>query len=148
MWKFWLIIATGLGFGYAPVASGTFGTLVGIPIVYWLSGHSTCTYLWTTLILFIAGIYATSVAERHFERGDPGQVVIDEIVGYLVTMFLAPVTTTNVIVGFILFRFFDVLKPWPAKKFDQSHGAHTVMLDDVFAGLYAFATLHLLRWIF
>jgi phosphatidylglycerophosphatase A len=147
MTKFWLAIATGLGAGYAPVASGTFGTLVGIPIVFLLMQCCTSfTFAVATAAIFFVGVKAAGVAEWYYEESDSGKIVIDEIVGYMITMFLIPMSAKTLIIGFFLFRFFDVVKIWPARHFDRSPGPWAVMLDDVFAGLYSNIALHFLIW--
>ena len=147
--KIKLIIATGLGFGYAPVASGTFGTLVGIPIVWLLSYSNPLVFMAATVALLAIGIPCSDYAESYFKKSDAGQIVIDEVVGYMVTMFLVPVSMTSLIVGFFVFRFFDILKPWPARTIDQAGmGGKGVMLDDVAAGLYGCILMHLTQGLY
>lgn len=143
--KLKLILATGFGFGYAPVASGTFGTLVGIPIVFLLAGVHPWMYMALTAALFFIGVICSNYAEKHFGQPDAGQIVIDEIVGYMVTMLMVPVTTNSLIAGFFIFRFFDIVKPWPARSIDGANmGGKGVMLDDVAAGIYGCILMHLL----
>lgn len=148
MKKFVLAIATGLGFGYLRPASGTWGTLVGIPVVLLLHGLSPFSYLVTMIGLFCIGAWAAGAAEIHFQKSDASQIVIDEIVGYMLTMFLVPLTFWNMFWAFILFRFFDVVKFWPARSIDRADiGGLGVMADDVAAAVYANIALHLLcRW--
>jgi len=145
MKRFWLLLATGLGTGYAPVASGTAGTLVGIPIV-WVMAKLFPPYalLIAAFILLLVGVRAARVAEEHFDKSDAGQIVIDEIVGYMIALYLVPVTFWTLAVGFFLFRFFDIVKIWPARGFDRAPGPWAVMLDDVAAGVYANVALQLL----
>lgn len=143
--KLKLIIATGFGFGYAPVASGTFGTLVGIPIVFLLGGTHPWMYMAFTVALFYIGVICSDYAEEYFAKSDAGQIVIDEIVGYMVTMLMIPVTLNSLVVGFFVFRFFDIVKPWPARSIDRADiGGKGVMLDDVIAGLYGCILMHLI----
>ena len=87
--------------------------------------------------IFVAGSWGGNVAERHFGRSDPGQVVIDEVMGMLITLFLNPVGWTGALVGFLLFRVFDVIKPYPANRLEQLHGGVGVMADDAMAAVYA-----------
>jgi phosphatidylglycerophosphatase A len=94
------------------------------------------------VLLAGVGIWSASEAERHFGRTDPGYIVIDEVVGMLVTLAFLPVNATGILVAFLLFRVFDVVKPWPARRFERLHGGLGVMLDDVMAGVYA----HLVMW--
>ena len=145
MKKFYLILATGFGFGYAPVASGIFGTLVGIPIVWALAGVPGWLYAVLTLLLLLVGIKAADFAEEYFNKEDAGQIVIDEVVGYMVTMYLVPVSLGSLVAGFFVFRFFDIFKPWPARGIDKEMpGGAGVMLDDVSSGVYSCIVMHLL----
>lgn len=142
--KIKLIIATGFGTGYAPVASGTFGTLVGIPLVWAMDGRHPWGYMIFTTLLYFVGVVCADFGEAYFQKADAGQIVIDEVVGYLVTMFLIPVTVTTLIVGFFVFRFFDIVKFWPARSIDRAQiGGQGVMLDDVAAGIYSCIVMHL-----
>jgi len=143
--KFVLAIATGLGFGYLKPASGTWGTLVGIPLVLVCAHMSPFAYLVTVIGLFFIGSWAASAAEVHFGKSDAGQIVIDEIVGYQFTMFMVPLTFWNMFWAFFLFRFFDVVKFWPARSIDRANlGGIGVMADDIAAAVYANIALQLL----
>lgn len=138
MKKFWLAYATGLGSGLAPVASGTFGTLVGIPIVIGLSAFfPPWVMLAVTAVMFFIGVYATKIAMAHYEKKDPGQVVIDEICGFMIAMYIVPLTWQHLLLAFLAFRVFDIIKPWPAYGFDKMDTPWGVMLDDIAAGVYA-----------
>jgi phosphatidylglycerophosphatase A len=142
--RFYLTVATGFGAGYLRPAPGTWGTLPGIPLYLLFTQMTPLGYLLATTALFFVGVKAAGFAEQHFGKVDDGHIVIDEIVGYLVTMFLVPITFWNVVWGFFLFRFFDVVKPWPARGIDQAQaGGMGVMADDVAAGVYACVTLQL-----
>lgn len=138
------LIYTGLGLGLSPKAPGTFGTLLGIPI-FWLGrGLSWPLYLALILLVFVIGCWAARRAEADLGCHDAGQVVIDEVAGYLVTMFLAPALPWAWLWGFVFFRLFDIVKPWPVSWADQKvPGALGVMLDDVLAGLYAWGAMQL-----
>lgn len=133
---FSLAIATVFGVGYVPVAPGTFGSAAGL-IVWWLLPASTTVHAAAIVIMFIAGSWAGSVAERHFARSDPGQVVIDEVMGMLITLFLNPVGWAGALGAFFLFRIFDVIKPYPANRLEKLHGGVGVMADDAMAAVYA-----------
>jgi len=142
---FILAIATGLGSGYMRPASGTWGTLVGIPLVLALSHLSPFGYLVSTVGLLFIGAWAADVAESLLMKKDASQIVIDEIVGYMVTMFLIPVTFANIVWAFFVFRFFDIVKIWPARSIDRAQaGGWGVMLDDVAAGVYGNIVMQLL----
>lgn len=142
---FSLAIATGLGAGYMRPASGTWGTLVGIPLVLLLSPMTPFFYLVSTIALLFLGIWASDIAEEHFKKSDASQIVIDEIVGFAFTMFLVPLTWWNIIWAFLLFRFFDIVKFWPARQIDRGNfGGMGVMLDDVAAGAYANISMQIL----
>ena len=131
-----LAIATVGGIGYAPVAPGTFGSAAGL-IVWWLLPASPLVQGLAILAIFVAGSWGGNIAERHFGRTDPGQVVVDEVMGMLLTLFLNPVGWIGALAGFILFRIFDVIKPYPANRLEQLHGGIGVMADDAMAAVYA-----------
>ena len=131
-----LACATGLGAGYIPVAPGTFGSAVGV--ILWSLLPSTLAGQGAAIVvLFGAGVWSSGVAERHFHRTDPSQVVIDEVVGMLMTLFLNPVGWAGAIVGFVLFRLADILKPFPANRVERWPGGLGVMADDAMAAIYA-----------
>ncbi len=135
-------IAYGFGAGLAPKAPGTFGTLVALPIYWLIQNWSLTTYVALVLVMFIAGIWLCQKASDWLKQDDASGIVWDEIVGYLVAMTFAPSGWQWILVGFVLFRFFDILKPWPVSLADRKlHGGLGVMLDDVVAGLYAAAFL-------
>ena len=131
-----LAVATVFGVGYAPVAPGTFGSAAGL-LVWWLLPASTAVQAVAIVTIFIAGWWGGNVAEPHFGRTDPGQVVIDEVMGMLITLFMNPVGWKGAAAGFLLFRVFDVIKPYPANKLEQLHGGLGVMADDAMAAVYA-----------
>ena len=131
-----LAVATVGGVGYVPVAPGTFGSAVGL-LVWWLLPASAIVQGIAIAVIFVAGSWGGNVAERHFGRTDPGQVVIDEVMGMLITLFLNPVGWIGALAGFLLFRVFDVIKPYPANRLEQLHGGVGVMADDAMAAVYA-----------
>lgn len=140
-------LALGFGSGLSPVAPGTFGTLAALPIFWLMQDLSLPLYLLLTLLAFVAGIWLCQQAVDWLGRDDPGAVVWDEIVGYLVTMIAAPSGWQWMLAGFVLFRLFDIWKPWPVSLADEKlHDGLGVMVDDVVAGLYALIALQLLAW--
>jgi phosphatidylglycerophosphatase A len=131
-----LAIATACGVGYVPLAPGTFGSAVGL-LLWWVLPASTSVQAASIVVLFAVGSWSGSVAERHFGRTDPGQVVIDEVMGMLITLFLIPVGWRGALAGFLLFRVADVIKPYPANRLEALHGGVGVMADDAMAAVYA-----------
>ena len=143
-----MFIATGAGSGYLPKAPGTWGTLVGLLLWWPLAGLSLSAYLVAVAALFLVGVASAGAAEKILDRGDPGVVVIDEIVGVLIALTAAPLHPAAALVGFALFRLFDIAKPFPVGWVDRHlHGGLGIMLDDVVAGLYALLVLHLGLWL-
>lgn len=140
-----LAVASFFGAGYAPFASGTFGTLATLPVVWAMARLSWPAQLGLVLAVTAVAMVASHGAGRLLGVVDSRHIVIDEVAGFLVTMVAVPFTAANVIAGFALFRLFDIVKPWPASYFDRKvkNGAGVVM-DDVMAGLYARACLALL----
>lgn len=130
-------IATFFYLGYSPFAPGTVGTLGAIALFYLLSQFSTLVYVLFFLGFAIISIWASGEAEGIFGNTDPGQVVADEVCGYLVTMFLIPWSRGNIILGFFLFRFFDIVKPPPVRRVERLPGGFGIVIDDIFAGIYA-----------
>jgi phosphatidylglycerophosphatase A len=131
-----LLVASVGGIGYVPFAPGTFGAAAGLVLWMVLPGAPLVQML-TIVIVFLAGAWSGSVAERHFGRTDPGQVVIDEVVGMLITLFMNPVGWRGALAAFLLFRLFDVIKPFPANRLERLPGGIGVMADDAMAGAYA-----------
>lgn len=140
-----LFIATCGYLGYVPVAPGTFGSAAGL-LVYAVLRWSGSPALEVAVIvlLFAIGVWSSSVAEKHFGGVDPAPVILDEVVGMLITLALVPVSITGAIVGFLLFRLFDVVKPWPANRFEALHGGLGIMADDAMAGVYGNVVMRLL----
>ena len=140
-----LCLSSGIYLGYIPIASGTFGSLWGLPLFYWLSGK----LLWTQIILIsgsiLLAVFLAGQAEKIWGRKDPSQVVIDEIVGYMTAMFGLPFSWKIALVGFFLFRAMDIFKPYPIRKIDQHMpGGWGIVLDDVLAGVYCQVILRVL----
>ncbi len=136
-------ISLGFGSGLMPKAPGTFGTLVAVPLYLAVSGLTLETYLLITCALTFAGVYLCYYTSKALGVHDHSGIVIDEIAGYLITMIAVPFDWKWIIAGFVLFRFFDILKPWPISWIDENvHGGLGIMLDDVLAGIFAFFCLH------
>lgn len=140
-----MLLACGLGSGAARFAPGTFGTLVAIPLYWFMQPLSLLYYGLITVVLFLLGIGLCGYATRKLAVHDHPGIVWDEIVGYLITMFMAPAGIMWIIVGFALFRLFDIWKPWPIDWLDAKvSGGFGIMIDDVLAGVYAAGLLQLL----
>ena len=138
-------LALGFGSGLAPKAPGTFGTLAAIPVFFLALNLGNLSYLLLLLIMSVAGVYICGKAAKDAGVHDHGAIVWDEIVGFMITMYLIPVNWLTVLVGFALFRFFDILKPWPISYLDKNcHGGLGIMLDDIVAGIAAWACMMLL----
>jgi phosphatidylglycerophosphatase A len=138
-------LALGFGSGLVPTGPGTAGTVVAIPVYLLLQPLSFTVYIALVTALFLAGIPICAHAARRMGVHDHPAIVWDEIVGYLVTMTFAPPGWTGVAAGFVLFRLFDIAKPWPIRWFDRHvAGGFGIMLDDLLAGIIAAAVLQLL----
>jgi phosphatidylglycerophosphatase A len=133
--------------GYFPFAPGTVGSLAGLVfyLLVWWSG-SPVVEVGLIVVLFAAGVWAGTTAERYFGGIDPGPIVIVEVVGMLITLAFIPVGVSGALVGFVLFRIFDVIKPYPAGRLERLHGGLGVMADDAMAAIYANLTLRLALW--
>jgi phosphatidylglycerophosphatase A len=131
-----LAVATVGGVGYIPIAPGTFGSAIGL-LVWWLVPQSITAQAAAIIVLFALGCWAGNIAEHHFRRTDPGHVVIDEVVGVLITLFMNPVTWKGAIAAFLAFRVMDIIKPFPANRLEGLHGGLGVMADDAMAAVYA-----------
>ena len=135
--------AFGFGAGHAPVAPGTFGTLVAVPIYLVLREGGLAVYIGAVLAMFAIGIWLCGIAERDLGAQDAPGIVWDEIVGYLIAMLAVPTGWPWTVAGFALFRLFDIVKPFPIRTLERRVGGGLgVMLDDALAGLYVLAILH------
>lgn len=137
-------MATGFGAGYSPIAPGTLGTLLAIPIYYFLSEMSFPLYELTLITFFFLSCWISGQAQQYFGKKDDQRIVIDEMMGFFVAMLWVPQTPLFILVGFILFRFFDILKPFPIRRFEKVGGGFGVVLDDVMAGIFANVILRLI----
>jgi phosphatidylglycerophosphatase A len=140
-------LAFGLGTGASPYAPGTVGTLLGIPLVYLLSQWPLWVYLLVTVVLIAIGIWVCDKTSKDIGVHDHGGIVIDEVAGYLVTMIAVPVNVWTLIAAFFIFRFFDIIKPWPIGWLDkQVQGGVGIMVDDLLAGVYGLAVIWIGIW--
>jgi len=136
-------IALGAGTGLSPRAPGTVGTLLGIPLLLVMPA-SLPAYLLVLVVLFALGVYVCGACAKDIGVHDHGGIVWDEVVGYLVTMIMVPRTLGWIVAGFLLFRLFDIVKPWPIRVIDrQVHGGLGIMADDVLAAVFAAVLLQL-----
>lgn len=143
-----VFLATAGYCGYFPIAPGTVGSAAGL-VVYLLVWWTKSVIVEVGLIaaVFAAGTWAATRAERFFGGIDPGPVVIDEVLGMLVTLAFIPAGWSAVLAGFLLFRVFDVIKPYPADRLEKCHGGFGIMADDAMAGVYANLSLRVLMWL-
>ena len=142
------VVATGFGLGFFPKAPGTVGSLLGPPLI-WLFGTDSSQPIAAILcgiLMFVIGIPICNAGVRVLNAKDPKQVVYDEFVAFFWVFLFVPLTIETSVEGFILFRFFDILKPWPIRKVERLPGGIGVMADDALAGLFAGAILGLIRW--
>jgi len=137
------MLAFGLGSGLAPKAPGTFGTLAALPIYWWLLADlAPWVFALITLLTFVLGVYVCEKTSQDLGVHDHGGIVIDEWVGMWITLFLLPKSLFWLALAFVLFRFFDIIKPWPIKWLDQHvKGGFGIMIDDVLAGVMAWLVL-------
>lgn len=138
-------LAFGLGSGASPWAPGTMGTLAAIIPYFWFAQLNLPLYLLMLLITTLIGIWLCDRTSKDLGVHDHGGIVWDEFVGFWITMLAAPAGLIWVVIGFVLFRLFDILKPWPIRWVDKHvHGGFGIMLDDILAGVLAFGCLQLL----
>ena len=142
-----VFLATAAYCGYAPVAPGTVGSAAGL-VVYVLVWATRSSLLEAALIAatFAIGVWSATHAERYFGTIDPGPVVIDEVLGMLVTLAFIPVGWSGALAGFFIFRIVDVLKPYPANRLERLHSGFGIIADDAMAGIYSNLCLRLLIW--
>lgn len=133
--------------GFAPIAPGTVGSAAALLLFFPLRGTgSTAVELAAAGVLFFGGVWSAGLTEQHLGVEDPGPVVVDEVVGMLVSLLWVPATWPAVLAAFVAFRAFDVVKPWPANRLERLHGGWGIMADDVGAGVYANLTMQILLW--
>lgn len=143
--KFFILVATFFNIGKIPKAPGTFGTLAAIPLWYAMTHVSTIFYMVVTIAIVLLGIIASQVYEAEFQKHDSKEIVIDEVAGFLITMVMVPPSWIYLVIGFVLFRLLDILKPWPMSHLDKNvKGGVGVMVDDIAAGIISSLLLQLL----
>lgn len=143
-----VFVALGLGSGLSPKAPGTAGTLATVPLVYFLQQQTLLVYVVVTLFVLATGSWVCGYAANKLKVHDHSGIVYDEVAGFLITMFMMPTGWQWMLAGFVLFRFFDVVKPWPISWFDKNvHGGFGIMFDDVVAGAVSLACLVLIQWV-
>ena len=139
--------AFGFGSGLSPRAPGTVGTLAAVPIYWFLADTGLIVYTLIVLVSAVVGVYICGAASRQLKTHDHPGIVWDEFVGFWITMWAVPVSIPWLVAGFVVFRVFDIAKPWPISVLDKRvHGGLGIMIDDVVAGLAACGTLHLALW--
>lgn len=142
-------LSFGFGSGLIPKAPGTFGTLMAIPLFLLMSELSLELYIAVVCVAFALGIFICGFTAKAMKVHDHGSIVWDEFVGYWLTMLVVPLSWWWVVAGFVLFRLFDILKPWPIRVLDQRvKGGFGIMLDDVIAAVFAWLCLQALILIF
>ncbi len=140
-----MVFATGGYSGKIRVAPGTFGTVAGLPFIFILSRIPAPYNIIYVIGLILAAMYVSDQAEKILNKKDPGCIVIDEIAGYVVTMSLVPLGIAALVAGFLMFRFFDIVKPAPVKYFERNFsGGAGIVLDDVMAGILSAVGLRIL----
>jgi len=132
--------------GKLPIAPGTWGSLVALIVWYLIIPIiSSSTLMGLIVVIFVLGVYVSSVTEIHINKNDPSSVVIDEWVGQWIALLYLPQSVLWGLIGFMLFRLFDIWKPYPIKKFDDLHGGWGIMMDDVLAGIFSLIIVQILR---
>ena len=143
------ILAFGFGSGLAPFAPGTFGTLMAIPFYLLMLQLSLVPYLVVVAIVCVSGIWICDKSSNLLGVHDHGGIVWDEFAGFFITMIAAPAGWIWIVIGFVLFRIFDIWKPWPISLLDKKvEGGLGIMVDDIVAGIYAFICLQALYYFF
>lgn len=142
-------LSLGFGSGLSPFAPGTMGTLAAVPLYLLIQPLSLTIYLSITVLALVLGFYLCEQTAKALGVHDHGGIVWDEIVGFFITMTAVPLDWKWVLAGFILFRFFDIVKPWPIKWIDSKvSGGLGIMLDDVLAGIFALIGLHFVMMLY
>ena len=141
-------LALGFGSGLAAKMPGTFGTLAALPLVVLLSHYASFSvYLAVTILVSIVGIWICGKTAKDMGVHDDSSIVWDEVAGMLITMLAVPLSWQTLLAGFVLFRFFDILKPWPISYLDKHvHGGFGIMIDDVLAGIFALICVQVLAY--
>ena len=141
-------LSLGFGSGLSPKMPGTMGTLIGVLLFILLPELDWKIYIGIVILAFIGGIFLCGHTARALNTHDHPGIVWDEIVGYFITMFMVPKSGLWILIGFVLFRIFDILKPWPISLADKKvHGGFGIMLDDYIAGVFALIVIHIMLYL-
>ncbi|MFT2090565.1 phosphatidylglycerophosphatase A [Paraglaciecola sp. 2405UD69-4] len=142
-------LALGFGSGLAPKAPGTFGTLAALPLVIVLTLYTSLpVYIAVSLVASLAGIWICGITANDMQVHDDSSIVWDEVAGMLITMIAVPLSWQTLLLGFVLFRIFDILKPWPISYLDKHvHGGFGIMVDDILAGVFALACMQFVLYL-
>jgi len=143
-----LILSSCFGLGLIPVAQGTFGTLAAIPLAAALARAGPMAGAYFLFFFILLAVWVSARSARALDKEDPAEVVIDEAAGLLLTLFLLPATAFNLCLGFVLFRLFDILKPYPIRRLERTGGGAGIVLDDLLAGVYGNVCLRLIASVF
>ncbi|MBN2365988.1 MAG: phosphatidylglycerophosphatase A [Calditrichaeota bacterium] len=141
------IIATVFGAGYSPLAPGTAGSLLWLLLVYFFLPTVSPVYALLLIILLVLGVISSTAMEK-WHGEDPSLVVIDELVGMGISLIFVPRSWPFFLGAFLLFRFFDIVKPWPINVSQKLRGGWGIMMDDILAGIFALIIIHLIRLFF
>lgn len=146
VWHPATLVTTCFGVGFLPLAPGTWGSLLGLPLAWWLAtSFGNFGLLFVSLLVFLVGVFFCTILFFKGADGDPQSIVIDELVGQCLTLVVVIPDPVAYAAGFVLFRFFDIVKPWPVGWANRRIvGALGVMADDLFAAIYAAGTLYLI----
>ncbi|MCP4220436.1 MAG: phosphatidylglycerophosphatase A [bacterium] len=147
----WVTLATFFHLGRSPIAPGTVTSLATVLLVYFIKPYwqaPAYVHIIAVVLVFLIGIPASFAAMKHFNKKDPGACTIDEVAGQMLSLLFIPHTVAYYAAGFVLFRVFDILKPFPVNTAEKVPGGYGIMLDDIVAGLYALGILQLYRYFF
>jgi len=137
-------LALGFGSGLVPFMPGTFGSLAAVPLIYFSANLPVALFITITLVASVVGIYLCGKTADDMQVHDHGSIVWDEVAGMFISFLFVPITAPTLLIGFLLFRLFDILKPWPIGVVDKRmHGGTGIMLDDIIAGIMTCVCMHL-----
>jgi len=142
--RFMMLVATGLNIGYLKFAPGTFGSLLAIPLAYFFNDASVLVKFFLFIVLLVIGLISSEYYEKYVSITDPPEVVIDEIAGYYFVLMIIDITFVNILITFVLFRFFDIVKIYPVKRVESVGGGVGIMLDDICSSIYALITFFII----
>lgn len=146
---FIIILSTGIGIGYSPFAPGTLGSLLAIPVCLFFRFKTQFLYLPFLIIFIFFSIWISDHAQKYFAKVDDQRIVIDEVSGLLCTFLFLEKSFFSILTGFILFRIFDILKPFPIRRLEKRlKGGYGIVFDDVVAGLYANIIIRIIFYLF